>query len=83
LSETPGVSVVTSACQTTDLRPPGKPAGRGSVAPARKTFPENPDSGTVVFQVFVTGSNVVEAVVASGENVTVAALRLREFFGRD
>src|SRR5262245_51866647 len=66
---TPGVSVVKSACQTTGLMPPGRPSGAGRVAPARNTFPEKPDLGTVVSQVFVCASNVVVAVVTAGEMV--------------
>jgi len=51
--------------------PGNPPLGTGTATPVRKTS-SSPEIGTVVIQVFVTESNVVEEQVALGENVILA-----------
>jgi hypothetical protein len=56
----------------TGLAPPGKPPlGTGKAKPVRK-ISSSPEMGTVVTQVLVIESKVVEVQVALGEKVILA-----------
>ena len=79
--ERPGafVSLLYVPLKFTGLAPPGKPPlGTGQAKPVRK-ISSSPEIGTVVIQVLVTESKVVEVHEALGEKVILALGTSKEY----